>query len=314
MRIIDLHCDTILKLWEKNGVVGLRHNPFSVDIEKLVSGGSLAQFFAVFIDRKLHHKPFPVFKAMAEIFFTELTKNSDKLALACSAAELIDNRKAGKISCFLTIEEGGVLEGSIDNLETAYQLGVRLITLTWNYPNEIGYPNHGWQYQHYGLTSFGRELISEMNRLGMLIDVSHLSDEGFYDVARLSVQPFVASHSNARAVTGHNRNLTDDMIKTIAQKGGVIGLNFCSDFLGTDGISRVEDMVRHVLHLKKVGGREVLALGTDFDGIDSELEIEHLGQIDRLFCALSKAGMTDNELEQFCWQNSLRVIQDVMHG
>lgn len=314
MNIIDLHCDTILKLWEANGAAGLRSNPFSIDVEKLVSGRSLAQFFAIFIDRELHSKPFAVFEEMADLFLAELAKNSDTLALACSAADLANNRQAGKISCFLTIEEGGALEGSMVNLQTAYRLGVRLVTLTWNYPNEIGYPNHLWQYQHHGLTGFGQELVSEMNRLGMLIDVSHLSDQGFYDVARLCKQPFVASHSNARAITGHSRNLTDDMIKTLARQGGVIGLNFCSDFLGTGEISRVEDMVRHVLHLRKIGGREVLALGTDFDGIDSALEIEHMGQIDRLICSLAKAGLTDDELELFCWRNSLRVIRDVMHG
>lgn len=312
MRIIDLHCDTILKLWEENGATDLRRNPFSVDVEKLVSAGSLAQFFAIFIDCQVHNRPYSAFEAMAAVFFNELAKNTDRLALTRSAAELEKNQSNGKISCFLTIEEGGVLEGSMDNLCAAYQLGVRLITLAWNYPNEIGYPNHEWRYQHYGLTPFGQDVIREMNRLGMLIDVSHLSDQGFYDVARLSKQPFVASHSNARAITGHSRNLTDDMIKTIADRGGVIGLNFCSAFLGVSEISRVEDMVRHVVHLMKIGGREVIALGTDFDGINPKLEIEHMGQIGGLIRALEQAGLTENELEKFCWQNSLRIIRDVM--
>ena len=312
MRIIDLHCDTILKLWEENGAADLRRNLFSVDVEKLVNAGSLAQFFAIFVDRQDHTKPYSAFEAMAAVFLNELAKNTDRLALARSADELEKNQGAGKISCFLTIEEGGVLEGSMDNLQAAYQLGVRLITLTWNYPNEIGFPNSEWRYQHNGLTPFGQDVICEMNRLGMLIDVSHLSDQGFFEVARLSKQPFVASHSNARAITGHSRNLTDDMIKTIADQGGVIGLNFCSEFLGASEISRVEDMVRHVLHIMKVGGRDVLALGTDFDGINPQLEIEHIGQIGSLIRALEQAGLTETELEKFCWQNSLRLIRDVM--
>jgi membrane dipeptidase len=312
MCIIDLHCDTILKLWEEKGAANLRRNLFSIDVDKLVNAGSLAQFFAIFIDRQAHAKPYSAFEAMAAVFYDELAKNNDRLALACSAADIENNRSNGKISCCLTIEEGGALEGSIDNLHAAYQLGVRLITLTWNYPNEIGYPNHEWRYQHDGLTPFGQDVICEMNRLGMLIDVSHLSDQGFFDVARLSKQPFIASHSNARAITGHSRNLTDDMIKTIANHGGVIGLNFCSDFLGVSEISRVEDMVRHALHIITVGGRDVIALGTDFDGINPQLEIEHIGQIGRLIRALEQAGLTENELEKFCWQNSLRVIRDVI--
>jgi membrane dipeptidase len=149
-----------------------------------------------------------------------------------------------------------------------------------------------------------------MNRLGMLIDVSHLSDRGFYDVAELSKQPFVASHSNARSLTPHSRSLTDDMIKVLADHGGVIGLNFCGAFLGDSEISRVEDMVSHILHIRQVGGTEVIALGTDFDGISPELEIEDMGQIGKLIRALERAGFTDAELDKFLWQNSLRVIQD----
>lgn len=310
MRIIDLHCDTILRLWEENGIAELSRNNFSIDMEKLVAGDSLAQFFAIFIDLEKHRQPFNAVKEMAGVFFRELEKNADRLAFARSADDLANNRKDGKVSAFLTIEEGGALEGSLENLHSAYQLGVRLITLTWNYPNEVGYPNSEWRHQHQGLTPFGHELVREMNRLGMLIDVSHLSDRGFYDVAELSKQPFVASHSNARSITPHSRNLTDDMIKVLADHGGVIGLNFCGAFLGDSKISRVEDMVSHILHIRQVGGTEVIALGTDFDGISPELEIEDMGQIGKLIRALERAGFTDAELDKFLWQNSLRVIQD----
>lgn len=312
MRIIDLHCDTILKLWEEQGKAELYRNSFSVDVEKLKAGNSLAQFFAVFIDREQHGQPFSVFQDMAAVFFRELEKNSDTLAFAASAADLETNFSNGKISCFLTIEEGAVLEGKLENLHAARRLGVSLITLTWNYPNEIGYPNSEWRCRHQGLTAFGRDLVAEMNRLGMLIDVSHLSDQGFADVAELSKQPFVASHSNARTVTHHSRNLTDEMIKTLANKGGVIGLNFCAEFLGVSDISLVDDMVRHVLHIKQIGGSDVIALGTDFDGVDSRLEIGHMGQIGKLVRALETAGFSSAELEKFFWRNTARVIKDVL--
>lgn len=313
MNCIDLHCDTILRLWGEKGT-NLRRNQFSIDVEKLMSGGSLAQFFAVFIDLEQHLHPFAVFKEMADLFFQEIEKNNDVMAFARSASELEANQANRKISAFLTIEEGGALEGSMSNFHEAFQRGVRLITLTWNYPNEVGYPNSEWKHQHEGLTPFGQELVAEMNRCGVLIDVSHLSDQGFYDVAHLSTQPFVASHSNARALTGHSRNLTDDMIKVVAEKGGVIGLNFCADFLGESKRSRVEDMVRHLQYIRQVGGSEVIALGTDFDGIGKDLEIENIGQIDKLAGALASAGMKESDIERFLWKNTLRVIRDVVNA
>lgn len=310
MNMIDLHCDTILKLWEENGSASLRRNSFGVDVQKLMSAGALAQFFAIFINLQRHADPYAAFQTLADIFFDELAANADCLALARSAAEMEANRSQGKISCFLTLEEGGALAGSMENLYAAHELGVRLITLTWNYPNEIGYPNHEWQYQHMGLTPFGHDIVGEMNRLGMVVDVSHLSDQGFWDVARISGQPFVASHSNARAIAGHSRNLTDAMIKTIADRGGVIGLNFCPDFLG--GTGGLAEMVRHVRHIMNVGGRDSVALGTDFDGIDPPPELAHIGLVGRLTRELAQAGLTENELEKFFWKNAARLIRSVM--
>jgi membrane dipeptidase len=198
------------------------------------------------------------------------------------------------------------------NLSLLYNKGVRLITLSWNYPNEIGYPNHKWQYQQEGLTDFGNDVVAEMNRLGMIIDVSHLSDQGFYDVARLSTQPFVASHSNARSVKGHLRNLTDEMIRILADHGGIAGINFSHNFLGHSDHSRIEDMVAHIQHFRKVGGIEVAALGTDFDGIESVVEVRHIGEMAKLVDALAKASFTEDEIEKICYKNALRVIKEVL--
>jgi len=224
-------------------------------------------------------------------------KLSNDIALARNYNEMMENRKNGKISAFLTVEEGGVIKGQMHNLRNLYRLGVRLVTLTWNFPNEIGYPNAEDQY---------------MNRLGMLIDVSHLSDGGFYDVAKLSSKPFVASHSNARSITSHRRNLTDDMIKILADKGGVTGINFAKDFLGEAPLSTVCDMVKHIEHIRRVGGIEVIALGTDFDGISPQLEIENIGQIEKLICGLKKNKFSDDDIEKIFYKNALRVIKEVL--
>ncbi len=312
MKTIDWHCDTILRLTELGEAASLRQNNLGVDIQKLQSAGSLAQFFALYIDLGENRDPLEWALSMLDRFYQELDSNKDSIQLARNYAELNANEQSGKISAFLTIEEGGALKGQISNLRNFYRLGVRLITLTWNYPNEIGFPNCRKECYFKGLTSFGQEVVFEMNRLGMIIDVSHLSDQGFYDVAKLSTKPFVASHSNARAVTNHRRNLTDDMIKTLAEKGGITGLNFANSFLGASPVSRIEDMVSHVKHIRNVGGVEVIALGTDFDGISPEVEISNIGEIDKLFQALKANGFSENELDMFCRQNAERVIKDCL--
>lgn len=311
MQIIDLHCDTILHLMDQPHS-NLYCNDLSVDIEKLKMGNSLAQFFALYIDLAKQQNPLQYCLRMADTFHREIENNSQHIALAQDYQEICLNQQAGKISAFLTIEEGGALQGRLENLRNFYRLGVRLLTLTWNYPNEIGYPNCDEKYGMQGLTDFGKQVVAEMNHLGMIIDVSHLSDQGFYDVAALSDQPFVASHSNARAIRDHKRNLTDHMIRLLAQKGGVMGINFSGNFLAGSAWSKVEDMVRHIQHIVKVGGIDVVALGTDFDGIEYSLEIATIGEIDKLVRALSHSGFKTSDIEKFCYKNAMRVIKECL--
>lgn len=320
MKIIDLHCDTISKIYEADYEIGkkinLSKNDLQVDIEKLIASNSMAQFFALYIDLeqkyKKDEKTVEYCLGMLDCFYRALEENKDKIALARNYDEMNKNINDGKISAFLTIEEGGAIQGELFNLRNFYRLGVRLMTLTWNFPNEIGYPNIKEEYMNMGLTNFGIEVVHEMNRLGMIIDVSHLSDKGFYDVAALSKVPFIASHSNARSMKMNSRNLTDDMIKILAQKGGVTGINFAGHFLSNDDISSVDYMVRHIKHIKKVGGIEVIALGTDFDGIDGNLEIENIGEIRLLLQALEKSGFTPEEIDKISYKNAARIIKDVM--
>ena len=311
MPVIDLHCDTILHLTD-NRELQLKKNLLGVDVQKLKAAGSIAQFFALFVDLQEHSDGLRRALQMVDVFHQELEINQEELVLARNFLELEANRSAGKISAFLTLEEGGAIAGSLENLRNFYRLGVRLITLTWNYPNEIGYPHNNEEYIHRGLTDFGCQVVTEMNRLGMIIDVSHLSDQGFYDVSGLSSKPFVASHSNARAVCRHSRKLTDDMIRALAQKGGVMGINFAASFLGHPEISLVEDMVAHVKHIVNVGGMDVLALGSDLDGIECELEIANIGELDKLTQALKKHAFHESEIEKIYYKNAMRVIREVL--
>ncbi|WP_018248634.1 dipeptidase [Orenia marismortui] len=315
MKLIDLHCDTIYRIFNNEISSNLRKNQFQVDIEKLKRADSMAQFFALFLDlEEIDKKASPLEHclAMLDRFYQEIDRNKDQIAIAKNYQDLITNKKNNKISAFLSIEEGEVLEGTLANLRNFYRLGVRLITLTWNYPNSIGYPNCKKEYMNKGLSTFGKKVICEMNHLGMLIDVSHLSDGGFYDVAKLSSQPFIASHSNSRSIKDHSRNLSDDMIKILANKGGIMGINFAADFLGSSEISRVNDMIKHISHIKKVGGIDVIAIGSDFDGIDCRLEINNIAKIARLTDALKKANFTFDEIEKIYYKNAQRVIKEVL--
>ncbi len=223
---------------------------------------------------------------------------------------------ANNISIFLTLEDGRPIGEDLTRLENLYEMGFRLVTLTWNKENSIGYPNSfDKNDMRKGLKKFGFEVIELMNSLGMVIDVSHLSDGGFYDVIETSNKPIIASHSNARAISPHPRNLSDDMIKKIAESGGVIGLNFLGNFLNKDitqNQSTIKVMIEHLNHIRNIGGAEVLALGTDFDGMSGELEIDGPDKMNLLFDALWHSGWDYGTIEKFGFQNAMRVIKDVM--
>ena len=164
-----------------------------------------------------------------------------------------------------------------------------------------------------GLTDFGIQYVRRMEELGMIVDVSHLSDAGFYDVVKYSTKPFVASHSNARSVCGVARNLTDEMIRLLAEKGGVTGLNYCSSFIDDNdtGYTSIASMVEHVRHIAKVGGIDCIGLGSDFDGIGSTLEIKDCSGMQKLYEALTPY-FTQEELEKIFYKNVLRVYKEVL--
>ena len=316
MRLIDMHCDTFWVMMREQ-ITGLQKNAFCIDIEKMKAAGSMAQFFASFI----HMSQFESKDAVEDAYQyalkmiaygkEALLKCSDSIAIAHNYDELIANRDKGKMSAVLTVEEGGILNGRMEYLEELYRQGIRLITLTWNYENCIGYPNsRDPEQMKQGLKPFGFEVIRRMNELGMIIDVSHLSDGGFWDVVRHSAKPFVSSHSNARAICNHPRNLTDDMIKALAEKGGVAGVNFYPYFLRENGKTTAIDIANHAWHMYQVGGEDVVAIGTDFDGFDEgELDIKHLGEMNLVYNALLKRGFSERQMDKILSGNVMRVLQ-----
>ena len=278
MKVIDMHCDTITELWGKqeNGIqVGLRHNDQMIDIERLTKGGYVLQNFAIFVEQQSGVSSFEKAQQIRSVFAREMNQNADRIAMVTSVKGIEENEQAGKVSALLTVEGGEACEGSIEKLHVLYEQGVRMMTLTWNYPNEIGYPNlpigaAGFPYvpdTEHGLTSFGIQCVEEMEKMGMIIDVSHLSDAGVDDVLRYTKKPFVASHSNARAICPWVRNLTDDMIREMVRRNCLIGLNYCKSFITDGGIGdSPDDLYRHIEHFFSLGAYENIALVSDFDG------------------------------------------------
>ncbi len=333
MKVVDMHCDTILGLLnneEHYRDASLLSNEFSVDLEKMRKGDYLLQNFALFTHLKKRDIPEAQAMRLYDMYCRQMEAYSDIIAPVYSYADIEANQKAGKLSSLLTLEEGGVVFDDLAMLRNWYRMGVRMITLTWNFENGIGFPNLSLgTFPDYhmaalgqrvdalnGLTDFGLDYIQEMERLGIIIDVSHLNDAGFWDVIDYTSAPFVASHSNARAVCPVARNMSDEMILALADRGGVMGINFCGDFLELhdkpNGPSRISAMVEQIKYIRDLAGIDVIGLGTDFDGIDCELEIKDASQMQKLADALRAEGFTEEEIEKIFYKNVLRVYKAVL--
>ena len=308
--MIDLHCDTIMQLLDHPDSGDLYRNTWKIDIEKLQKAHSKVQDFALFINLGETNDPYGRYEEMRNLCTTQIYLYGEHIQHVLSYQDVESVYESGKIGALMSIEEGGVLGGDLDKLKQAYQDGVRLITLTWNYPNGLGEPHCG--EQHKKLTPKGIEFVEVMQDLGIIVDCSHLNDAGTEQLGDILDVPFVASHSNAREVTAHTRNLPDNLIKLIANKGGVIGLNFAQSLLGTSPVSRIEDIVKHGLYLINKGGEDVVALGTDFDGIKPNTEIKDASEMYRLYDAFKEAGLSVEQCEKLFWKNADRLLKEIL--
>lgn len=319
MNYIDLHCDTISELF-RNPNLHLEDAPLQINLKQLKEGNCLLQCFAMFIYLKKTAEPFKTCIKMIDCYYEELKRFSDKIAPVFTYDDVLKNQSQGKISSLLTIEEGGVTESNLSFLRTLHRLGVRMICLNWNFVNGVGHPNFILNEHPNvripntkdGLTEYGIQMVKEMNSLGIIIDVSHLSDKGFYDCLKYSKKPIVASHSNARSICSHVRNLTDEMILRLAKNGGVMGMNFCADFLDDDeqkGRDTISCLVRHITYIKELAGIDVLAIGSDFDGIDPNISLHNASLMPKLFEALRANSFTEEEIEKLAYKNFLRVMK-----
>ena len=325
MNVIDLHCDTLMAL-NKSRILRtdkkFNQNDLHIDLEKLKQGDYMLQCFAAFVDvEKSSESPLLEVLQEIDIFHQMMDKYSKDIAPVYGFSDIRKNRDQGKISGLLTLEDGGVCMGDLSALRMLHRLGARMMTLTWNYENSLGYPatpfGKAAKTANQGLKEKGIAFLSEMERLGMIIDVSHLSDEGFYDVAKYTHKPFLASHSNSRTQCSHPRNLTDDMLRLLAERGGIAGMNFYFSFLHKD-LARLKErgtaeaVVDHMEHIRNVAGLEIIALGSDFDGIDQTLDLKDASTMGVLVSAMEKRGFTASEIEKVFSLNAMRFFKEVL--
>lgn len=311
MIYVDAHCDTITKIIETGE--SLKKNECHVDLERMMHcGAKRIQFFAAFIDPAVGNA-YAMKRAMQIIdrLYQEIEHNKALVMLCNNYAEINEALYHNKIAAVLSIEGGEALQGDLSALRMFYKLGVRSIGLTWNHRNEIA-DGVGDEESGGGLTGFGRSLINEMNELGMLIDLSHITEKGFWDVMEITKSPLIVSHSNAKKICNHKRNLTDRQIEAVKKNNGVIGINLYPYFLNNTDRAGLQDVIKHVEHITGVSGEDHIGIGADFDGIEcTPEEINGVQDMEKIFNELLKLNYSEDSVKKIAGNNFLRVIREV---
>lgn len=306
--VFDLHCDTALALLGEDlkQTASLKQNNCHIDLDRASTLGGYAQCFACFTTTAgKGPKPVEVFEREIDTILREMERNSQQIALAYTPQEIAQNQEKGLMSGILTIEGPAGFGFDPELLEDLHRLGFRITTLGWNEKN----PLTGSHKTGGGLTDLGKTYVKEAQRLGMIVDVSHISDEGFWDIMEITQAPVIASHSNSRSVCNVSRNLTDDMFLAICKTGGVAGINLCPDFLGVNpNLDTVCDHIFHFLTLDPTGKH--IALGGDLDGIGSLPEgFTGVQDYEKLAERLLERGLSEQQVRDIFWNNAMGVMQ-----
>ena len=304
-RVFDGHCDTPIELWLQNQP--LLENTLAVSLARAQRLGTWAQFFAfctAWVEAKL---PRPeIFARALDYFDAQLRENADKITLCRTASEAEAAMQSGKCAAFLAIEGAEAVREDEGLLEHAYESGVRMISLVWNLPNGLAAPCGSDE----GLTETGRRFFKRAQALGMLVDVSHLSEKGFWDMIELAEKPVLASHSNSFSVCPHPRNLTDDQFRAICDLGGTAGLNLYVPFLTEQPHASFDDLRRHLDHFLELGGEGHIALGADLDGCDRlPAGFSGLDDYEALGDFLKNTGYSDETIQNLFCNSLMKVVK-----
>ncbi len=310
--VFDLHCDTALALLGEtvNEPGSLRKNELHIDLERAKQLPGYCQCFACFttpfMEEWYKTTPTLVFEREIATIQRELDKNADLMELAYSAAEVEELRSKGKMAAILTIEGPAGFGFDPELLENLHQIGFRISTLGWNEQN----PLTGSHRTGGGLTDMGKAYVKEAQRVGMRIDVSHISDEAFWDIMKITEAPILATHSSSRAVWDSSRNLTDDMFRAIAQTGGVAGINLYEGFIGEEGKADIDTVCDHIFHFLELDPQgKHIALGGDLDGCDPLVSgFDGILGYPKLAARLQERGLSEDLIWNIFWNNAIGVI------
>lgn len=305
MNLFDLHCDTLYKAVNNN----LPLDDKSMQVSQILNKDSKRlQCYAIWIpDDYTPEKAEQTFYSAYQILTSECKKLNIKLIEQNES--ISDAFKNNKNSALFTIENSTALNGKIGNVEKFAKFGVKIITLTWNAANAVG---DGADVQNSeGITDFGKSVVREMEKCGVVVDVSHASDKLFYDVAEIVTHPFVATHSNSRSVTNHRRNLTDEQFKIIKERNGIVGINFHRDFLSDnpDSASRY-DLLKHIDKFLSLGGENVICIGTDFDGCNLPYDITGSESLAEIYEMLLKHNYKESLIRKIFYENALNFFEN----
>lgn len=305
--VMDGHCDTISACYRSGN--SLRENQGHLDLERLRAYRGWGQFFALFASKTKAERPlWEITQGQYEVFRRELAEHQDMVVQCRTSEEIEAAWAAGKVAALLSIEGGELIDCDLEKLELVARWGVRSINITWNHANALSGTNI--EEKEKGLTELGRAFVRRMQELGMLVDVSHLSDAGFWNVMELARKPIWASHSNARALCPHSRNLTDEQFLALIRNGGVAGLNMLDEFLGEE--PTIDTIVAHIEHWFGLGGEKAVSLGGDWDGISGMPQgINGVQDIGALAERLLQLNYKEAAVNGIFYENLLRVVREV---
>lgn len=313
-KIADCHCDTIVLMGKKDFDFGRHNCTGHIDLPRLIVGGVGLQFFAICTAPYMRHSYLHAALEQIGRYHRCLYANSRHLKSLENESDLAAAEREGKIGALLALEGAEPLEGSPELLEIFHRLGVRALSLTWNdrnlYADGAGEESAGG-----GLTRAGRDLVQELSLKGIILDLAHLSTRCFFEALDITGRPPLVSHANSRRLCDHPRNLTDEQLKALAARGGVIGLSIYPRFISNEAEAGLEQLLDHFVHIAGLIGVEHLAFGSDFDGIDCTVkEIKNVSDYAALPEALCRRGFHPREVKLIAWDNVRRILQENLGG